>query len=282
MKPRHLLGLSLFVAVLLIGGIFFPAVFSGAYESEFETPEYYIAHNSTTEEIEPWGIATENDSSDDIDPTPLEDLDDEKQSLFMTIYEEQQKEVYNPPVEDKYSSYIDLADREPYTMEICSDWVLTCDAYEQAPPSFPTDSIYAPGTAVQSELTIVEYEGETYVVIETYPSGSEPTIGPVGEEHIIKLVLFAPLSLAIGVAAVRARESYPKTVLTLTGYGIALLGMGLIAPYLHMFTETNILAYALELVLITWSVILVSGLYLWRSTRQLSTDDQDTADAETE
>ncbi|SDR35038.1 hypothetical protein [Natronobacterium texcoconense] len=272
MKSQLLLGVSLLVAVLLVGGMFSPAVFGDPYEPRSESPSYYIAHESTTDiEVDPVIV---EDRPIEADPTPLEAFDDEQQRLFEAIYEEQRDEVYNSPADDEYESYLDLrSDREAYTRTVCEDWTLACDAYESA-PTFPADGSYRYGSKSHFELTIVEYENETYEVVERHQSES---LFQNVVEVLLRFGLFGPLALVISGVAVVARETRPKTVVALTGYGIGLGGLGVATPYLSMFTGTDVLAYATELGLVTWIVISATVLSLWWSDPPTADSDSSTS-----
>ncbi|AFZ73529.1 hypothetical protein [Natronobacterium gregoryi] len=272
MKSRLLLGVSLLVAFLLVGGMFSPAVFGDPYEPRSESPSYYIAHESATD-IEGDPIVVENQPIE-ADPTPLEAFDDEQQRLFEAIYEEQRDGVHSSPADGEYESYLDLdSDREAYTRTVCEDWTLTCDAYESA-PTFPADGSYRYGSKSHFELTFVEYENETYEVVERHQSGS---LFQNVVEVLLRFGLFGPLALAISGVAVVARETRPKTVVALTGYGIGLGGLGVATPYLSMFTGTDVLAYATELVLVTWTVISATVLSLWWSDSPPADSDSSTS-----
>jgi len=261
MKSRFILGLSLFVAVLLVAGMLYPGMYGDPYEPPTEIQSYYIAHESTTEDIdhERQTSADERDLESVSDSTPLEDFDEEKQRLFEKAYDSQHDEIYTTPDDEEYESYVDvLTQRDGYRISVCTEWTLTCDRYKSA-PTYPDDAFFEIHSKANGVLTVVEYEAETYAIVQRHSAG--PIFhGLVGLG--LRLGLFGPLALAIGATAVSARDAHPRTVLALTGYGIGIGALGLVAPYLYMLTGIDVQVYAVELVVVTWSVITVSLVYL--------------------
>lgn len=250
MNSRLLLGVSLLVALLLVIGMFHPAVFGQPYEPRSESPSYHIAHESTedfaAEVTEGYsGELTEYTG----DPTPLEAFDAEQQRLFETVYDAQSTEVYDSPPE-----------RQEYTTTVCKDWMRACDASESI-PTFPADASYSTGSKSHVELSFVDYNSETYVVVEHHSSGGFHGLFSLA----LRFGLFGPLALAIVGIAVAGRKTDQRTVLALTGYGVGIGALGVVTPYLKMLSGVGVLTYATELVVLTWGVIAVTVVYLLRS-----------------
>lgn len=250
MKSRLVQFVSLFIMILLIGGILYGGTLTDPY-SEF-SPKYAVASESTAQEtIDKSEI--EGSEIDTDEATPFTDLSPEAQRAF--------KEAREQPLSD--SGWQRLGE-----VPICDEVLITCDGYKDR-PRFP----YIAGDSYAS-YSAVEFDGDVYIV----RTRSGDTYDPQFGEKVMKMLILGSYAAFLGYITLsqRYREiistrvfGYPAlTRLTISDrrhgwfavYGLFLLSISLSYPYIVMKLGTSYHVWHLYLIVILSCIIVLGGI----------------------
>lgn len=214
MKPRTVRGVTILVAVLLLGSVLQPAALATPYSESNRS--YAIAHEST----EAFTTTVEGtEGLDASDPTPVSALSPETRSVF-------EQAGARPPSDDGWQRLGSVL--------VCDESLLVCDEYE-AEPDVPADAKEEYGEGVTS-YSVVEHEDELYLLRAGGGLGFDFS-GPF--ESLLKLVVFGPYVAFLALAARYRGSSRPRQTLAFAGFGGVLVAIAFSYPYVLMFTGAS-------------------------------------------
>ncbi|SDR42840.1 hypothetical protein [Natronobacterium texcoconense] len=203
MDSRLLLVLALLVAALL------PASFLVApdlYVEPTETERYAITHESTTS----FDATIDDTDLEEADATTVGDLPPVAQQAFTEMRDEYERSTAN-------SGWHETA------IVVCPDSSLTCPAYDESVRTeFPSDAYEYPGGATSNTYSLLEADGERYLVETKYGYG----LG-FGALIVLPLVFLGVVlyGLSLGTLALSYRETHPYSVFGCTGIGLIVLAL---------------------------------------------------------
>ncbi|NGM69297.1 hypothetical protein G6M89_09805 [Natronolimnobius sp. AArcel1] len=251
MNSRLVVVVSLFVALLLVGFVAYPAALTYPYS---QSPSSYSVAHESTEAFE------ETVGQDDVTPgEPLEvsSLDPSTQQAL--------EEAKMQPRDDgsRGEGWQHLG-----SVLVCDDRLLVCDEYEER-PAFP-DNV----EAYEMYGLVEDDDGTVYLT--HYDSGVWFDLSPL-LEFAVKLFSFVPYAAFLAYTSVVRDRVRSTEMMAFAGYGLALALLAFLLPYLLMFDLFPTSEYIIgAIVPVTWIVIGVGLLVL--GSRSASQDTQDGAD----
>ncbi|MGQ3412207.1 hypothetical protein ACT4ML_08080 [Natrinema sp. LN54] len=227
MKVRSLLSISLIIAILLTGAIFYSGALTKPYSGDSEY--YAIAHESSEAYKEDIGHASHRSDGG----IPVESFSESQRRAFEEAKKQEPsraglRSLGKPPV--------------------CSPTLLLCDKYE----SFPHPA--SDGSRDHGYIAVEDSTGDQFIV----KIGQADPIG--GIEQIVMFIL-GPYALFLAYHGWSDR--LPEPTFFSVGYGATLLTIVFAYPYTLMFTEVSLPSWHLPfLAIVTWGVILAE---IWRA-----------------
>ncbi|WP_281193346.1 hypothetical protein [Halorubrum sp. F4] len=202
------------VALLLVGLPFYAGTFSPGYSPNSYNYEHEI----------------EAGPADDVtgglelgDDTDLEDITYEYEEMSPTA-----RELFDRTLR---------ADSSEYVPDVCENYVLVCDGYYKQ--DLPSEFIYGPGMSDEFRYSVVEYDGNGYLLRTGVEEGSGPNFLLGFVVFFVRGLMLLHGGAIAAATAVRLSDRWTglgsRGYTALVGGGALLVALGVLTPYLEMY-----------------------------------------------
>jgi len=222
------------VALLLVGLAFYP----GMLASPYEPLSHQYSHAVTPESSESF-----EQHSAEFDPPVREydTLSPDGQDLFDRTRAE--------PANKN-------SDWHRYTPNVCRPEMIVCDGVHI--DDLPTEFTYGEDLEPSETSTII-VDGDDRYLLRTGSTSHADTFLGEWIDGILTLVTLVPLGLFVAAVAAKAGSKRMLVGLSLAGGTVAALG--LLAPYIEMFTSISVATIQLSLFITIWLGFAIAGSY---------------------
>ncbi len=226
------------VALLLIGLPFYAGTFSPGYEPNSYNYEHEVEAgpaNNVTGELELGGETALNDITYE-----YEELSPMAQELF-----------------DRTLS----ADSSTYVPIVCQNYVLVCDGYYEQ--DLPSEFIYGPGPADEFRYSVIEFNGDQYLLrtgVAEAPNSPNFLLGFIW--IFFRGLMFLHGGAIATATVIRLSDRWTgadgRGYTALVGVGALLAALGFLTPYLEIYGGIDIMT----LLYVTGPVAAIGYIYV--------------------